>query len=66
MKGTVIHGFSTIEDIIVNITPEYIKEKEQLFENADFVVVDGNLTVETIDTVISLANQHGVKSELYF
>ena len=66
VKGTVVHGFSAIEDIIVNITPEYIKEKEDLFEDKDFIVIDGNLTVETIDTVIRLANQHGVKGEFDF
>jgi len=46
--------------VMKHITPEYLRDNEQLFEGASAVMVDGSLTPDALATAISLARRHGV------
>jgi len=53
----------SIDDMVVNrdvITPEFIYRKRRLFRDATMIVVDANLTPETLRTIFNLAARYDV------
>uniref|UniRef100_F1KX06 Pseudouridine-metabolizing protein n=2 Tax=Ascaris TaxID=6251 RepID=F1KX06_ASCSU len=61
VKGNVQYGISNIDRIIEEITPEVIKQREHLISDADYVLLDGNIPVATINTAVSIADFYGTK-----
>lgn len=47
-------------EIMSHITPAYLRENEDLFEDATMIVMDATLPMETIATVFALADQYDV------
>jgi pseudouridine kinase len=45
-------------DILADITPRYLNDRRRLFRDARMLVVDANLTPDTLETAIRLANQY--------
>ena len=64
INGNVVHGFSAIEPVIAAITPEYIAKNELFIAETDYILIDGNLPVETIKKVVDLAEFHRKKSRI--
>lgn len=48
-------------DIMRHITPEYLRENEDAFENCEMVMLDLNLTEQAVDEAIKIAKQYGKK-----
>uniref|UniRef100_A0AC34GQ11 Carbohydrate kinase PfkB domain-containing protein n=1 Tax=Panagrolaimus sp. ES5 TaxID=591445 RepID=A0AC34GQ11_9BILA len=61
INGNIVHGFSSIEESIASITPEYISKNESLIAETDYIVIDGNLPENAIKRVIDLAEAHRKK-----
>ncbi|KAK0406749.1 hypothetical protein QR680_018780 [Steinernema hermaphroditum] len=59
LKGNVLYGITAIEPMISKLTPDVITSKEDLIASSDAIVVDGNLTVESLQVAVSLAHRHG-------
>uniref|UniRef100_A0A0M3IGE7 PfkB domain-containing protein n=1 Tax=Ascaris lumbricoides TaxID=6252 RepID=A0A0M3IGE7_ASCLU len=66
VKGNVQYGISNIDRIIEEITPEVIKQREHLISDADYVLLDGNIPVATINTAVSIADFYGTKGLHFF
>lgn len=64
INGNIVHGFSSIEESIASITPEYISKNESLIAETDYIVIDGNLPENAIKRVIDLAEAHRKKGSL--
>uniref|UniRef100_A0A914Y3M2 Carbohydrate kinase PfkB domain-containing protein n=1 Tax=Panagrolaimus superbus TaxID=310955 RepID=A0A914Y3M2_9BILA len=64
INGNIVHGFSSIEESIASITPEYILKKESLIAETDYIVIDGNLSENSIKGVMDLAEAHRKKGRL--
>jgi pseudouridine kinase len=47
-------------DVLQSITPTYLRQRVGLFEQARMVVIDANLSPESIQTVTTLCAQHDV------
>jgi pseudouridine kinase len=45
--------------ILRHIDPEYLVKRQRLFAQADMVVVDGNVSEETLDTLFRFADRYG-------
>lgn len=45
-------------DVLAAITPRYLNDRRRLFRDARMLVVDANLTPDTLETAIRLANQY--------
>lgn len=43
------------------ITPEYLQQKKELLSTAGFVLVDANISVESINWLIEFTNEHKIK-----
>lgn len=69
-------GFQSVDHIIKHLTPDFvrlfyqkvcstaffkIRSKSQLFSEADFVLVDTNLSVESLQAVTGLAKEFSKK-----
>ncbi len=54
--------FVSVDDleIIQAITPRYIYARRGLIRQADMIVLDANLSVPTIDSLIGLARKYGI------
>uniref|UniRef100_A0A0N5AT95 PfkB domain-containing protein n=1 Tax=Syphacia muris TaxID=451379 RepID=A0A0N5AT95_9BILA len=61
VKGNVLYGISAIEGIIGSITPELIRSNEELINNADYVLLDGNISKDAIKTLVEIASFYKVK-----
>uniref|UniRef100_A0A8R1UNM7 PfkB domain-containing protein n=1 Tax=Pristionchus pacificus TaxID=54126 RepID=A0A8R1UNM7_PRIPA len=59
--GNVLYGISCVEQIIKEISPEYISVNEEAIATADYVISDGNIRVETLSKVLEIAKFHGKK-----
>uniref|UniRef100_A0A914DT34 Carbohydrate kinase PfkB domain-containing protein n=1 Tax=Acrobeloides nanus TaxID=290746 RepID=A0A914DT34_9BILA len=58
VKGNIQHGFSSIEENISKLTSDLIRSKEDLFCDADYILIDGNTPVETLRNITDLAQAH--------
>lgn len=47
------------------ITPDLIKRNESFLKNAPIVVIDANLTLEAIETVLKICQKHKKPSECF-
>ncbi|XP_037936541.1 uncharacterized protein LOC119670371 [Teleopsis dalmanni] len=45
-------------DIHKSITPELVMQQEQVFQKAPLIIMDGNLSVQTMECVLELASKH--------
>eukprot|EP01133_Synstelium_polycarpum_P006614 gene6614-7687_t len=59
-QGDLVVAMS-IMDIFESITPSYIRAYEKIIKNAKIVVVDGNIPVDTMATVVGMAKEAGLK-----
>lgn len=59
-KGGMLKTAIDDMEILHNITPEYLDQNYQVFENARAVVLDANLTEKTIETIIWMCSEYHV------
>ncbi|CAD6187227.1 unnamed protein product [Caenorhabditis auriculariae] len=57
-KGNVRYGVSSIGKVLSLITPEMITQKEKVIGTADFLLLDSNLSVETMKKAIEIGSYY--------
>ncbi|KAI6191533.1 Pseudouridine-metabolizing bifunctional protein [Aphelenchoides bicaudatus] len=59
--GNIRHGFSAIEPASKELTPSRVEAKGHLFEQSDYIFLEGNLQPQTLKKSVELANVYGKK-----
>ncbi|CAD5228947.1 unnamed protein product [Bursaphelenchus okinawaensis] len=57
VQGNIAHGYSSIDAIVGEIVPSEIQKRKHLFEDVDCIVVDGNISTATFQTVCDIARE---------
>uniref|UniRef100_A0A0N4ZDU2 PfkB domain-containing protein n=1 Tax=Parastrongyloides trichosuri TaxID=131310 RepID=A0A0N4ZDU2_PARTI len=60
-QGNVFCGIMYLGNIMSYISPEYIKEKENILCDSDYIIIDGNLNIDTIKKVNEISKYYNKK-----
>ncbi|PAV58386.1 hypothetical protein WR25_23929 isoform C [Diploscapter pachys] len=61
VQGNINFGINSIGNVIYDISPEYIKKHEQSIAEADFVLIDGNISEEAIKQIAITSKYYNKK-----
>ncbi|PAV83042.1 hypothetical protein WR25_02577 [Diploscapter pachys] len=61
VQGNINFGINSIGNVIYDISPEYIKKNEQSIAEADFVLMDGNISEEAIKQIAITSKYYNKK-----
>uniref|UniRef100_A0A0K0EBJ1 PfkB domain-containing protein n=1 Tax=Strongyloides stercoralis TaxID=6248 RepID=A0A0K0EBJ1_STRER len=54
-------GILNLGEILSQITPEFLKEKEDVISNSEYIIMDGNITEESIKKIAEIAQFYNKK-----